>query len=229
MTNAPLHDVFGGVDLWIFDLDNTLYPYPPGLWAQVDTRMGTFISTLLEVDRVEAKRVQKDYFRQYGLTMRGLMERHGVAPQDFLGYVHDVDLSVIAPNPALGEGIARLPGRRVIHTNSDTAHTSRVLAQLGIPETLFDAVYDIEATGYQPKPGLPAYDHVLREERADAARAAMFEDSARNLLEPHRRGMRTVLTPTSCDVASQGSDGAHVQFITHDITRFVTDIAEALE
>ncbi len=229
MTDAALRQAFGGVDLWIFDLDNTLYPYPPGLWSQVDMRMGDFISTLLEVDRVEAKRVQKDYFRQYGLTMRGLMERHGVAPEDFLGYVHDVDLSVIAPNPALGECIARLPGRRVIHTNSDTAHTSRVLAQLGIAETLFDAVYDIAATGYQPKPGIPAYDHVLREEGVDAGRAAMFEDSARNLLEPHRRGMRTVLTPTSCDVASQGSDGAHVQFITHDITAFVSDVVEALK
>ncbi len=218
---------FADIDLWIFDLDNTLYPYPPGLWAQIDGRMGGFISDLLSIDAVEARRVQKDYFLRYGLTVRGLMKHHGVAAGDFLAHVHDVDLSPIAPNPALGHAIAALPGRCVIHTNSDQAHVSRVLARLDIDPALFAAVYDIEGTGFEPKPGPRAYDHVAAAEGTAPTRAAMFEDSARNLLEPHRRGMRTVLLPTQCDIASAGKNDPHIHFITNDLTDFLTGIVEA--
>ena len=224
MTHAP---AFADTDLWIFDLDNTLYPYPPGLWAQIDGRMGGFISDLLGVDAVEARRVQKDYFLRYGLTVRGLMKHHGVAAADFLDHVHDVDLSPIAPNPALGDAIAALPGRRVIHTNSDHAHVRRVLARLDIDPDLFAAIYDIADTGFEPKPGPRAYDHVAAAEGGDPARAAMFEDSARNLVEPHRRGMRTVLLPTRCDIASAGNGDPHIQFTTSDLTEFLTAIVEA--
>ena len=220
-------DAFRDVDLWIFDLDNTLYPYPPGLWAQIDGRMGGFISDLLSVDAIEARRVQKDYFLRYGLTVRGLMKHHGVAAADFLAHVHDVDLSDIAPNPALGQAIAALPGRCVIHTNSDQAHVARVLDRLAIDPGLFEAVYDIAATDYEPKPAARAYDHVAQAEGVDPRRAAMFEDSARNLLEPHRRGMRTVLLPTRCDIASAGRNEDHVHFITDDLTGFLSDIVEA--
>jgi len=212
---------FEDVDLWIFDLDNTLYPYPPGLWSQIGGRMGAFISDLLSVDAVEAKRLQKDYFLRYGLTVRGLMKHHGVEARDFLAYVHDVDLSDIAPDPGLAEAIAALPGRRIIHTNSDRVHVARVLARLGISSDLFAAVHDIESTGFEPKPGPRAYDAVLEAEGVDPRRAAMFEDAARNLIEPHRRGMRTVYLPTVCDVSSAGKEGAHVHFVTDNLTEFL--------
>ncbi len=221
---SDLAEAFAGVDLWIFDLDNTLYPYPPGLWSQIDGRMGAFISDLLSVDRIEARRVQKDYFLRYGLTVRGLMKHHGVAAQDFLSYVHDVDLADIAPDPALGEALAALPGRRVIHTNSDRVHVARVLARLDIDPALFGAVHDIESTGFEPKPSPLAYDAVARAEGADPARAAMFEDAARNLLEPDKRGMRTVLLPTSCDITSAGKEGAHIHHVTDDLTGFLHSI-----
>lgn len=217
---------FKGVDLWIFDLDNTLYPYPPGLWAKIDQRMGAFISDLLLVDAIEARRVQKDYFLRYGLTVRGLIQHHGIAGRDFLDYVHDVDLSDIAPNPALGEAIAALPGRAIIHTNSDKAHAVRVLERLDIDPGLFASIHDIESTGFEPKPGARAYTAVEKAESADMTRAAMFEDSARNLLEPHRRGMRTVLLPTVCDIASDGKEGAHVHFVTDDLTGFLNQIVD---
>ncbi len=226
MTDETLdpRDAFAGVDMWIFDLDNTLYPYPPGLWAQIDGRMGAFISTLLTVDAIEARRVQKEYFLRYGLTVRGLMKHHGVAAADFLSFVHDVDLSDIAPNPELGAAIEALPGRKIIHTNSDRAHVARVLARLDIAPGIFSAVHDIESTDFEPKPGPRAYDAVAQAEAIAPTRAAMFEDSARNLLEPHKRGMRTILLPTTCDIASAGKDGAHVHFITHDLTGFLRRI-----
>jgi putative hydrolase of the HAD superfamily len=188
--------------------------------------MGAFIRDLLGVDATEARRVQKDYFARYGLTVKGLMAHHGVAAEEFLDYVHDVDLSDIRPDPALAEALAALPGRRIIHTNSDAGHTHRVLKRLGIDPALFDTIHDIATTRYEPKPAPVAYDHVLEAEGADPARAAMFEDAARNLLEPHRRGMRTVHLPTSCDIASAGGDAEHVHFSTNDLSGFLKRILE---
>ena len=226
MSKTAPGKAFAGVDFWIFDLDNTLYPYPPGLWAQINERMGGFVSDLLSVDAVEAQRIQKDYFLRYGLTVRGLMKHHGVAAEDFMARVHDVDLSDIQPNPALGEAIAALPGRKIIHTNSDRAHVARVLARLQIEPGVFSAVHDIISKGFEPKPGPRAYDAVAKAEGLDPTRAAMFEDAARNLLEPHKRGMRTVLLPTDCDIASAGKEGAHVHFVTDDLTGFLQQITE---
>ena len=116
------------------------------------------------------------------------------------------------------------PGRRVIHTNSDREHTGRVLARLGI-EGVFDAVYDIADMGYCPKPDATAYRKVLDAEDANPARAAMFEDMAPNLVEPHALGMRTVWTPSGFDGAAQGAEDGHVHFVTDNLTGFVQGLA----
>jgi putative hydrolase of the HAD superfamily len=52
---APGHDP----DVWLFDLDNTLYPARCNLFAQIDERIGRYISDWLKVDAEEARRVQK--------------------------------------------------------------------------------------------------------------------------------------------------------------------------
>lgn len=223
-----LHAAFTDVRLWVFDLDNTLYPRPAKLWDEIDRRMTAFVSDALEVDRIEGRRIQKDYLNRYGVTLKGLMLHHGVEPRAFLDDVHDVDLSEIAPNPALGAAIAALPGRKIIHTNSARNHADRVLDRLDFSGDLFDAIHDIESTAYQAKPAPAAFDAVLGTEAAPALNAAMFEDAARNLLEPHRRGMRTIWTPTDCDWASHGSEGEHIHFVAEDITDFVSELSEAL-
>lgn len=221
-----MKEAFADIDLWVFDLDNTLYPRPEGLWQQVHARMRGFISEALGVGDDEAGEVQVSYFREYGLTMRGLMIHHGVEPDAFNAYVHDVDLSEIAPNPALGEAIAGLPGRRVIHTNSDRGHAGRVLTRLGIGDA-FDAVYDIAALGYMPKPDAVSYRSVLEQERVDPARAAMFEDMAVNLVQPHALGMRTVWTPSGNAGAAEGAEDGHVHFVADDLTGFVNTLTGA--
>src|SRR5206468_12779025 len=99
---------FDHVETWVFDLDNTLYPYHLNLWQQVDERIRDYIAGFLNVTREEAFRVQKDYYRRYGTSMRGLMTVHGMQPDDFLDYVHQIDHSPIEPDPALGEAIEQL-------------------------------------------------------------------------------------------------------------------------
>ena len=82
-------------DFWLFDLDNTLYPADSNLFRQIDQRMGAYISELLNVDRDEARRLQKQYYKSYGTTLSGLMRNHHVDPEAYLEFVHDIDLSLI--------------------------------------------------------------------------------------------------------------------------------------
>ena len=98
----------GSIESWIFDLDNTLYPARVDLFALIDEKMGLYIQRLLDVDAGEARRVQKHYFIEHGTTLSGLMAHEGVDPHEFLDFVHDIDMSRLAPDPALNRAIAML-------------------------------------------------------------------------------------------------------------------------
>lgn len=218
---------FAHVDTWVFDLDNTLYPHHVNLWQQVDTRIREFVATWLKVSPEEAFRIQKDYYRRFGTTMRGMMTLHGVHADDFLAYVHRIDHSPLEPNPALGSAIAKLPGRKLILTNGSTDHVDAVLARLGITEH-FEAVFDIIAAELEPKPAPQTYRRFLVAHSVDPTRAAMFEDLARNLVIPHQLGMTTVLVvPDGAkevvreDWELEGRDAAYVDYVTDDLTRFL--------
>src|SRR5207302_1722991 len=119
---------FDHVDTWVFDLDNTLYPHHLNLWQQVDERIRDYIARYLKVTQEEAFRLQKDYYKRYGTSMRGLMTEHGMKPDDFLDLVHQIDHSPLTPNAALGAAIEGLPGRKLILTNGTRRHADAVLA-----------------------------------------------------------------------------------------------------
>jgi putative hydrolase of the HAD superfamily len=135
---------FGHVETWVFDLDNTLYPHHLNLWQQVDERIRDYIARYLKVTQEEAFRVQKDYYKRYGTSMRGLMTEHGMEPDDFLDFVHQIDHSPLTPNAALGSAIEHLPGRKLILTNGTRRHADAVLARLEL-DRHFDGVFDIVA------------------------------------------------------------------------------------
>lgn len=229
---------FSGIETWVFDLDNTLYPAANGVFAQVDAKMTTFISEFLGVDEEEARRLQKLYYREHGTTLAGLMQVHGLEPKPFLDYVHDIDVSFIAPDPTLGAALGRLRGRKVVYTNGSFAHAENVLTRLGIIGE-FEAVFDIEAAGYIPKPARAAYERVLARGRIDPRRAAMFEDIARNLEAAHALGMVTVWVrtggPWSAEVdgdhlsPQEIANYPHVHHVTTDLTAFLENLAGAPE
>src|SRR6266699_81082 len=183
---------FTDIDTWVFDLDNTLYPHHVNLWQQVNARIGEFVASFLNVSPEQARRIQKDYYRRYGTTMRGMMTEHGVRADDYLAYVHKIDHSPLEPNPAMGAAIAKLPGRKLILTNGSTDHAGAVLARLGIGAH-FEAVFDIIAAELEPKPAPQTYQKFLTVHGVDPTKSAMFEDLARNLVVPHELGMTTVL------------------------------------
>ena len=218
---------FSHVETWVFDLDNTLYPHHVNLWQQVDVRIRDFVAQYLNVPKDEAFKIQKDYYRRYGTTMRGMMTEHGVIADDFLAYVHRIDHSPLEPNPAMGAAIARLPGRKLILTNGSVDHVDAVLDRLGLTGH-FDAVFDIIAAELEPKPAPQTYQRFLGLHGVDPSRSAMFEDLARNLEVPHRLGMTTVLVvPDGTkevvreDWELEGHDASHVDHVTDDLTGFL--------
>ena len=223
---------FTHVENWVFDLDNTLYPHHVNLWQQVDARIGEFVSSWLNISREEARALQKDYYKRFGTTMRGMMTLHGVRADDYLAYVHKIDHSPLEPNPAMGEAIAKLPGRKLILTNGSVDHVDAVLARLGL-SSHFDGVFDIIAADLEPKPAPQTYRKFLRDHAVDPAKAAMFEDLSRNLVVPHQLGMITVLVvPDGSkevvreDWELEGRDATHVDHVTDDLTGFLGGVVK---
>ena len=183
------------IDVWLFDLDNTLYPARCNLFAQIDVRIGRYISDWLKVDAEEARRVQKQYWRDHGTSMRGMMSLHGVDPKHYLDYVHDIDYSPVEANPALEKSLAALPGRKLIFTAGDVPHAEKVMERLGVAHH-FEAIFDIVAGDYWPKPHKQIYEQLVKKHNVDARKAAMVDDIAINLRPAHDLGMRTVWVRT---------------------------------
>jgi putative hydrolase of the HAD superfamily len=231
MNSRPAPRAFDHVETWVFDLDNTLYPHHLNLWQQVDERIRDYIAAFLKVTHEEAFRVQKDYYKRYGTSMRGLMTEHGMNPDDFLDFVHQIDHSPLMPNAALGAAIERLPGRKLILTNGTRRHADAVLARLELVRH-FEDVFDIIAAELEPKPSPQTYDRFLAAHGVDAEKAAMFEDLARNLAVPHALGMTTVLVVPehTREVFREGwelegRDAPHVDHVTDDLVAFLQRIA----
>lgn len=228
---------FASVEAWVFDLDNTLYPASTALFPQIEVKMRTFVGRLLDLDEADARALQKQYYRRYGTTLRGLMTEHGVAPEDFLAFVHDIDHSALVPDHRLAEALARLPGKRYIMTSGSRTHASAVASRLAI-EHHFDGIFDIIAADYIPKPAAETYDRFWKATGIRPERAAMFEDLARNLETPHAFGMRTVLVvppaadgdddPDLPDWEREGRTAAHIEHVTDDLAGFLETVLDAI-
>lgn len=213
---------------WVFDLDNTLYPRTCNLFAQIDIRITHYVMDVTQLDFEAARSLQKSYYRDFGTTLNGLMQRHKIDPDHFLNTVHAIDYSPVDPHPNLIAAIKALPGRKFILTNGDTGHAKSVLNRLGGAD-LFEDVHDIRAMTYVPKPHREAYDGFFTQYGIDPTRAVMFDDLEKNLVVPHEVGMATVQVVAGEDFAHEQVDawelerakGPHVHHITDDLARFL--------
>jgi len=194
---------FRHVTDWIFDLDNTLYRADSGIFAQIESRMTDYVERHLKLPRDQARAVQKDLYRQYGTTLNGLMREHACDAEDYLAYVHDIDLGDLCPDAGLKAALARLPGRRFVFTNGCANHAARILDRIGLADS-FDAVWDIRTIAFAPKPMPQAYASVMAAGRVDGRKAAMFDDIARNLVPARKAGMTTVWLKTDAPWGKHG-------------------------
>jgi putative hydrolase of the HAD superfamily len=211
------------IETWIFDLDNTLCPASCRLFDQIHARMTDFIAGRLGISPELALTVQKTYFHEHGTTMRGLMTVNRIDPEEFLAYVHEVDLACVPPDPILVDALTRLPGRKIVHTNGSQRHAERLLDHLGIAGS-FCGVVDIAAAGYDPKPALAGYHELLRRHDVSPGTALMVEDMARNLVPAAALGMTTVWVRNLADWAADGCNGDHIHHIVDNLGPFLAAV-----
>ncbi len=178
--------------LFIFDLDNTLYPPEVTLWRIVDARIERYVREKLGVDHDTARHVRKSFLSEFGTTLRGLMHHHGVPPGEYLEFVHDVPIpEIVPPRPELRRMLSGLPGRRVVFTNGSESYARRVLEALGVSD-LMEGIYGIEFMEYIAKPSPYPYAKLLRVTGATPSASLFCEDIRENLLPARELGMFTV-------------------------------------
>lgn len=205
---------FEHVRHWVFDLDNTLYPPAMRLFDQIEKKMTAFVMRVTGADHAAADQLRASYWRQYGTTLAGLMREHDIDPEAYMHDVHDIDFSVLSPDPHLAELIKDLPGRKIVYTNGSAPYAAQVLKARGLAAA-FDAIYGVEHAGYTPKPEQSAFEAIFARDGLPPETGAMFEDDPRNLAAPHRMGMRTV------HVAPDPHEAAHIHHHTDDLPAFL--------
>ena len=225
---------FDHVEAWVFDLDNTLYPADCNLFAQIDRRMGEFIAEKLGLSLDQAQALRQTYYYEHGTTLAGLVRLHGVSPDAFLDYVHDIDLSAIAASTELAAAIDALPGRKFVFTNGSHKHAEAVAARLGVLGR-FQEIFDIHALEYiHPKPTEEAYRRFARACGVVPEKAAMFDDLPHNLKTAHELGMTTFLVqgltehPEHQAIMSWTELPAHIHHRTDTLAPFLAEIGAAL-
>lgn len=175
------------------DLDETLYPSGNGLWEAIGQRMNRYMVEKVKLPAEQVPSIRKHYYLTYGTTMRGLQIHHAVDADEYLAFVHDLDLTqFLQPDPHLRAVLLSLPQKLWIFTNADAAHAGRVISVLGL-EGCFDGVIDVRAIQFSCKPERLAYHRALAlAGTPDPAACVLLDDSVANLGPALELGLSTV-------------------------------------
>jgi putative hydrolase of the HAD superfamily len=207
---ADLRDI----DVWLFDIDDTLYPPDNGLMGEIRQRIADYLVRLTGKPEDEVRLLQRGWFETHGAALPGLLAAYDVTADEFLDDIHDLPLTQLSPNLALDAALQRLPGRRFAFTNGSAGHAERVLAKLGIARR-FEGVFHIQSGDLTPKPHPATYDRMIAAFGIDPKATCFFEDSSRNLVHAHALGMTTVL------VGGLDAAGPHIDYTTDDLVAFL--------
>jgi putative hydrolase of the HAD superfamily len=210
---------------WIFDLDNTLYSADSGIFQQVHSLMGKFVSEHLDINIVEAKKLQSKYYKQHGTTLRGMMDNHGVEPDHFLSEVHNLDYSIVRPDKNLNKELEMLEGRKIIYTNANRQHAIDVLERLELSH-MFTEIFDIKKANYIPKPEITPYKQIIKEFEIDKTSAIMFDDIAKNLVPAKNVGFTSVWIDAGYENFSDDISNSkkYLDYETKDISNFLNQV-----
>ena len=213
------------IKYWLFDLDNTLYSGDTKVFDQVDKKMSKFISDKLSVSIEEAKKIQKNYFHEYNTTLNGMIKNHKIDANEFLEFVHDVNLDFLQKDELLKDQINRLNGKKIIFTNGSKAHAANVTKRIGI-DKLFDGVFDIVDSNFYPKPSIEPYKKIIENYNIEPEYCIFFEDIARNLKPAHELGMKTVWIKNKEPWAAKYSNAEFINYRTDNLANFLKEINE---
>ena len=194
LNNKDTIDFNEQYDQWIFDLDNTIYDFNLGLFTRVSSRMTDYIKDFFDLNEVDALNLQRNMYKKYGLTLRGLMIEKHIDPEPFLEFVHDVDFSELNEDNTLKKLLGKIKGNKSIYTNATFKHAKNILKSMGIFEE-FETIFDIKDANYVAKPDYDSYlmmkDRLGLDEE-NISKSIFFEDTAKNLKPASELGISTV-------------------------------------
>ena len=215
--------IFRSIKYWIFDLDNTLYSGDTKVFDQVDKKMSKYISGKLNVSIEEAKKIQKNYFYEYNTTLNGMIKNHKIDPDEFLEFVHDIDIDFLQKDPDLAKEIEKLEGKKIIFTNGSRKHAINITKKIGIDQ-YFDDIFDIVNANFIPKPAIEPYKKLVEKHKIDPKLCVLVEDIARNLKPAYEMGMKTIWIENNEPWAKEFSDSNFINYKTNNLSKFLKKI-----
>ena len=201
------------ISLLVVDLDNTLYEANNGVFARMDAQMNAYIRRELGLNHQQADDIRVKYWKQYGSTLKGLMQHHGHDAEPFLQEAHDVNAhELLSPQPALHAVLQAMPQRKVIHTNGTSEHAETILEALGIRE-YFSKIYDIRFHQYTPKPCVDTLHKLFAQEGVLAEQVLVIDDMENNLAVAKQAGAKTAWIHADASKPNHDWDIAAVSFV----------------
>jgi pyrimidine 5'-nucleotidase len=181
-------------DTIFFDLDSTLYPESNGLWQAIRERIDLYMQERMGFPPEEIPGIRQQFFMDHGTTLRGLQIHHNVDANEYLDFVHDLQLEdFLTPDPRLRDMLQTIPHRRWVFTNADAPHANRVMDVLGIRDC-FDGMIDVWVMDPLCKPREAAYVFALDYVGGvDPKVCGFLDDSTHNLAPAKEMGFFTVL------------------------------------
>ena len=211
------------IKYWLFDLDNTLYSAKTKVFDQVEKRMTQYVSNKLDVSMDKAKKIQKDYFYEYNTTLNGLIKNHKIDANEFLEFVHDINIDFLKKDLKLSEELKKLGGKKMIFTNGPKKHALNITQKIGIDQH-FDEIFDIVDSNFVPKPNMEPYKKLIEKHKIDPNLCVFVEDIARNLKPAYEMGMTTVWIENDEPWARKFSDDNFINYKTDNLSEFLKKI-----
>jgi len=207
----------------LFDLDGVLYQDLEAVFGQVSKKMTKYISDKLDLDLKKAKELQTNYFHKYNTSLNGLMIHHNIKPEEFLKYVHDIDLSFMKKDLILRKELENLNLKKFIFTNGSKEHANNITKHLGIND-LFNGLFDIVDAQFSPKPTAKAFDLMVKKFKIDPCETLYIEDIAKNLSIGKERGTITAWLINNEYWGKKESDKEFIDYKIENLSLFLKEI-----
>ena len=214
----------------LLDLDGVCYGSHNGyplekVFGLVSKRMTLFIQEKLGLDEKKAKELQTNYFYKYNTSLNGLMLHHNVIGDEFLQYVHDIDISFMKKDKIMRNELENLNMEKFIFTNGSAQHAQNILTRLGIYD-LFgkEKVFDIKDAGYVPKPEAQTFDLMVKKFGINPKETLYIEDIAKNLSIGFERGCTTVWLINDEHFGKIDSDKDYISHKIENLSLFLKEI-----
>ena len=226
LNNIDTKDFNDKYDHWIFDLDNTIYDFNLGLFKSVSSRMTEYIKVFFDLNEFDALTLQRDMYKKYGLTLRGLMIEKKINPEPFLEFVHDVDFSELNEDITLKTLLGKIKGKKSIYTNATFKHAKNILKSMGIFQE-FEIIFDIKDANYIAKPDFNSYLMMKKKiglNNKNISKSIFFEDTAKNLKPAKELGMSTVWIENAFNRKEADNLREYINFTGSDIKSILSNM-----